>query len=62
MLDFYVAGDVSKYRLARLHGAADAKPIMLTCLTQSARVDNAPGRNVAVRWDARDAAAIPDTP
>jgi putative spermidine/putrescine transport system ATP-binding protein len=62
VLDFYVAGDVSKYRLSRLHGAADAKPIMLTCLTQSARADNAPGHNVAVRWDARDAVAIPDTP
>jgi putative spermidine/putrescine transport system ATP-binding protein len=62
VLDFYVAGDVSKYRLARLHGLADAKPIALTCLTQTARADIAPGRAVAVRWDTRDAVAIPDTP
>jgi putative spermidine/putrescine transport system ATP-binding protein len=62
VLDFYVAGDVSKYRLARLHRLADAKPIALTCLTQTARADIAPGRAVAVRWDTRDAVAIPDTP
>ncbi|MFM0662281.1 ABC transporter ATP-binding protein [Paraburkholderia sediminicola] len=60
VLDFFVAGDVSKYRLMPKHGGG--KPISVTCLTQSAQSDRPAGHELAVRWHARDAVALPDSP
>jgi putative spermidine/putrescine transport system ATP-binding protein len=57
LIDFYVAGDVSKYRLQLPSG--DSKPIGVTTLTQLARRSLAVGDSVVVRWQTEDAVVIP---
>ena len=60
LIDFFVAGDVSKYRLGL--PSSDNKPIAVTTLTQLARHNRAVGDVVQVRWHTEDAVVIPATP
>lgn len=62
LLDFFVAGDVSNYRLALTDDAARpnaARPILATTLTRFKRPRHAPGERVVARWHADDAVVIP---
>jgi len=57
LIDFFVAGDVSKYRLGL--PSSDSKSIAVTTLTQLARRTHAVGDSVVVRWHPEDAVVIP---